>query len=335
MPHSVGVLFGGPSAEYDVSLRSAAAVISALRAYGCEVYPIHVTKNERFFLLKDFGLTEDALLKALPLSMAAGGFETEDGTRLVPDCLFPVIHGDFGEDGRLQSLLDGVGLPYVGCREDASRLAIDKAKTKDRVARFGVPVLPHVLLSSPDFEKAASCLGLPFFIKPVSGGSSFGAGVVKNKTDFDTRFRDAIRYSPRVICEPYILKGREIEAAVMETAPDALVADIGEVIPSEAFYSYYDKYEKGKARLSLLEDFSKETRRLITEMAKTAFRAVGCRGLSRVDFFLTEDGHLYLNEINTLPGMTENSLYPRLMEKALGVSRPALFYRLSEGAFLP
>ena len=336
MPRSIGVLFGGPSAEHDISLRSAAAVTGALSEGGCTVYPIYISQKEEYFLLANAEAVLAAPFVFSPerLSPITGGFLRTDGTLLTPSVLFPVLHGDFGEDGRLQAVLDAVGLPYVGCRRAASEIAIDKARTKDTVRAAGVSVLPHIVLTSPDFT-AAAALGLPFFLKPVSGGSSFGAGAVHNEAEFAARFTEALRYSPRVICEPYIIKGKEIEVAVMETSPGVLLSAVGEVEPSEEFYSYFDKYEKGKARLSFAEGLPERERTAVCDMARRAFRAVGCRGLARVDFFRTADGNFYLNEINTMPGMTSDSLYPRLVQRELGVTAPALFLLLAEGAYLP
>ncbi len=338
-PPSVAILFGGESPEYEVSLRSAAEVANAFFSADCTCLLIGFSKANDIFLFR--GAPEEiptefdtVHVKRTRLYPARGGFRSESGRIFSPDIIFPVMHGGFGENGALQGLLSYVGLPYVGCGILSSAIASDKRRTKDLLRSFGIPMLPYLPITKDDFSRAAEALGLPFFLKPTTGGSSLGAAIVKSEANFAACYENAARYG-EVLAERYIIKGRELEAAVLEQKDGTLVIRTGEVTPSNEFYDYRDKYTKKSALLSLAPPLSDELLEEIRLLSSRIFRALGCRGLARVDFFLSEDMRLYFNEINTLPGMTEDSLYPSLIAKELGTDKSAVYRLLARGAQLP
>lgn len=325
----VAVLFGGPSGEYAVSLRSAAAVLFALSHKKYDIYKIGVTQNGDFYLfrgpvaavLNDTWQTDRQSL--LPLLPSPDGFLSlsDPVRRIRPDVVFPVMHGDFGEDGKVQALLSYMHLPFVGCGVAASAIGIDKLLTKRLAEASGVPVLPSVETDGSDLDFVIGRLGLPFFLKPVCGGSSLGASVVREKGDFCGAFERAQQYG-RVMAEAYF-PAREIEVAVLETDAGLLVSHPGEVVSTSGFYDYRKKYETDEATVSARATLDCNIEERIRDAAKRVFRALTLRGLSRIDFFLS-GGDLYLNEINTLPGFTEISLFPKLMKDSFGLTLPTL-----------
>ncbi len=339
MPFRIAILFGGSPAEYSISLRSAASVLRAFEAPSYRVYPIGVTKDLRFFLFDgtpseiaaDTWLSDPYRLS--PLTPTKGGFLTLGGETLLPDCIFPVLHGGFGENGGLQGLLSYIGVPYVGCGIAASALANDKLLSKELARAAGIPTLPYLLVGKTDFLRAASDFGLPFFLKSAVGGSSVGAGVVKDSDGYDRILAEALTLGGRIFAEPYIIKGREIEASILDDGEKTVVA-LGEVCHKAEFYGYREKYESDETSLSVSPALTKETAMQFESHALRLFALLGCKTLARVDFFLTENGEIYLNEINTLPGLTEKSLYPLSLCKALGISADLLFRRLAALAAL-
>ncbi len=337
MPTRIALLFGGSPAEYDISLRSAAAVAEAFSPPAYRLYKIGVTRDLRFFLFDGTpseiasGAWDKDPFRLSPLTPTKGGFLTAGGETILPDAVFPAMHGGFGENGSLQGLLTYMGVPYVGCGVAASACAADKILTKELARAAGIPTLPYLAVGKTDFARAASDLGLPFFLKSAVGGSSVGAGVVRTEEDYTQIYESAHALGGRVIAEPYIIKGRELEVSLFEEN-GSLLSAIGEVTHGADFYGYREKYEAASTRLSLAPTLPKETElRLFSESARI-FRLLACRTLARVDFFLTGDGELYLNEVNTLPGLTEKSLYPLTVSRALGISVPALFRRLAAAA---
>ena len=337
----VAVFFGGPSGEYEISLASGTAVLQALQESGFDLYKIAISRKGEFFLYR--GPIRDIITdkwskdpaRLTPLSPVNGGFcsLTDPTFRLRPDVLFPVLHGNFGEDGKLQGVFSYIGIPYVGCGTAASALCMNKALTKDCLQACKIPLLPYCRVKEQDGEAAGRLLGYPLFLKPISGGSSLGASKVTTAGAFPSAYRAAAAFGP-VMAEPYI-KGREIEVALLETASGLRASRPGEIHPGADFYDYNDKYHSHKAVLSVPADLPKDIAETAMETAKKAFRHLSCRGLARVDFFYTEDGRLLLNEINTMPGMTAGSLYPRLCRESFDLSMPELCRELVNTAFLP
>ncbi|MDI3298319.1 MAG: D-alanine--D-alanine ligase family protein [Bacillota bacterium] len=364
----VAVLFGGRSAEHEVSIRSAATVIAALDRSRFEAVPVAISRDGRWRQLPGRALEEVGggdPERLLPLLSAWAGTPGEageageaegEGVAVVPaagagllrpgaqaglpgltpgswDVVFPVLHGPFGEDGSIQGLLEVAGIPYVGAGVAASAVAMDKALAKDVLRAHGLPVLPFLLVRRDEpfesvAERAEAELGYPVFVKPANLGSSVGVSRAGGRGALRAALARAARYDTRLLVERAI-PAREIECAVLgNAAPEASLP--GEVVPHRAFYDYRAKYlEEGSALLipaPLDPAASERVRRLALE----AYRALGCEGMARVDFLLhRETGELYVSELNTIPGFTSISMYPKLWE-ASGLPLPRLVERLVE-----
>lgn len=341
----VAVIFGGRSGEHDVSLASSRSVMAVLKEKGYEVVPVGVTRSGRWLMQGD----PHALLSN-PTPGAAGEPETaivaqNGGAReLVPgatgatfppvDVVFPVLHGPFGEDGTMQGLLELAGVPYVGCGVLASSLAMDKIACKELLEAHGVPVVPFVATTRAAFERDADrvlakieALGYPVFVKPANLGSSIGISKARDREELRHALTEAAVYDRRLLIEQAVASPREIECAVLGN-DEPLASVPGEVIPSNDFYDYAAKYIDGKSDLRIPADLPVGMAARVRELAVTAFKAIDGAGLARVDFLLSaETGELYLNEINTLPGFTTISMYPKLWE-ATGVPYAELVERL-------
>jgi len=327
----VAVLFGGRSVEHEVSVRSARAVIAALEACGHEAIPVGVTHAggwrtglpaERMLgdeaadggWSADFLLVPDPQLAGLAAPGAAGAW-----ARLPVDVVFPLVHGSGGEDGTLQGLLELAELPYVGSGVGASALGMDKRLQRRLFRAAGLPVVPTVEVRRSQCEadgkgverRILSAVGLPCFVKPAASGSSVGVVKVKSEADLAGALAEACRYDAWVLAEP-ALAVRELESAVLGNE-DAAATAPGEIVPGREFYDYRAKYLEDTSRLLLPAPVPAECAAAVREMAVAAFQCLGCSGLARVDFFLENGtGRLYVNEINTLPGFTSISMYPRL-----------------------
>ena len=342
----MGVLYGGRSGEHEVSLRSAATVIGALDPARYEVVPIAITKDGRWLtgpeslrLLDEAQRTlspvvehgDEVLLAPVP---GRGGLVPASGGAVTVglDVVFPVLHGTYGEDGTIQGLLEMAGIPYVGAGVLASSAGMDKAVMK---ALFRDADLPGCrwLLVRPERESAADVrlrvereLGFPCFVKPCNLGSSVGVAKVRTADELAAALTEAADYDPRVIIEEAV-DARELECGVLGNVP-AEASVVGELIPSHEFYDYVDKYVDDRVRIVIPAEVPANVAQSVRELAVRAFDAVDASGLARVDFFLecTTD-RLLVNEINTMPGFTSASMYPRLWG-ASGVALPALVDRL-------
>ena len=321
------LLFGGPSEEYAISLRSAAEVLRHAEKTPYRLTPVLMTKKRELFVVEGnpHDIENESPRPTLSILPMPNGFIAEDMSLcLRPRVIFPLMHGAFGEDGGVQGLLSYVGLPFVGCKTDASSIAMNKLTAKRLAASAGVPVVKALPLCRDDYDTAAAFLGLPFFVKPVSGGSSIGAGIVRDRRDF---IRLLSGGAAPMLAETF-LRARELEVAVIETESGVIPSLPGEVIPSRDFYDYEDKYKTNAARLLCPADCDGALRDELCRLAVTVFRLFGCRGLARVDFFYTDDGRLFFNEINTMPGFTKDSLYPRLISHTLAINESELLTML-------
>ncbi len=305
----VAVLYGGRSGEHEVSVRSARSVIDAMDRAKYEPVEYFISKEGRW--------------DPRPILPEPGG---NPGIDLV----FPVLHGTFGEDGTVQGLLELADLPYVGAGVLASSVAMDKEMTKRVCKERSLPVVDYVTVAreAPDTAAVRRALPFPVFVKPANLGSSVGISKARNAAELDAAIELAARYDRKIVVERAIV-GREFECSVMgnETRTASLPC---EILPSREFYDYEDKYELGQARTELPANLppvkTEEMRRLAVECA----RAVECEGMARVDFLLeSATGKLYINEINTIPGFTSISMYPKMWE-ASGLPFPALIDRLIE-----
>lgn len=344
---TVALIYGGKSSEHEVSLVSASSVVRNIDRNKFNIELIGITKEGRWFkqpkaeldrVLADAKTTlkvnEDA---KLALSILPAGktncFATSEGT-LTVDVVFPVVHGTFCEDGTLQGLLDTAEIPYVGCGCMASGITMDKEKTKVIWNDAGLPVVPYVLMTrsilndskkyDQVFKKAINELGLPVFVKPCNAGSSVGASKATTEKEFSMALMEAFMWDDKVLIEKSI-NAREVECSVTgiatlesEENPSSVCKAYipGEILPTHTFYDYDAKYnDPDGAKLQIPAALTDAELRNIQQTAIEAYRAVDASGLSRVDFFIDKDnGKIYLNEINTLPGFTSISMFPKMCD---------------------
>jgi D-alanine-D-alanine ligase len=330
---SVALLFGGQSHEHAVSCRSATTVFSALLTAGHSVLPLGISPEGDWYLWKgnrpippDW-YTHSHLLKEVTFA-PRGKCIVEENT-YIPDVAFPVMHGDYCEDGRLQGFLDLWGISYIGCGVEASVLAMNKILTKQKAESLGIPILPYFPVTpSTSIDEVLHYLPFPLFVKPAHSGSSIGASIAKNEEELIQAFLSGFTIDDTLLVEPYV-KAKEIEVAVCDT-DTLIVSRPGEIISTASFYDYENKYGSHGAETLIPARLSLSLSEKVRAYAKEIFRALGCRHLSRVDFFLV-DGKLYFNEINTMPGFTSISMYPALMEDA-GIPLTDLVTRLCRAA---
>lgn len=343
----VAVLFGGRSAEHEVSCISARSVIDALDPDEFEVIPIGITREGRWHRLpgapalpaETGRMPEVTEGSGTAVELAGEGMDSElvaldRSSRQPIDVVFPVLHGPFGEDGTIQGLLELAGIPYVGAGVLGSALGMDKEVQKRLFREAGLPVGPFEAVHERDWaddrdsvEAAAEALGYPVFTKPTTLGSSVGVSKVEDAGGLGAGLDEAFRYAREAVIEKAASGARELECSVLgNDEPEASVA--GEVIPGHEFYDYEDKYYDDKARYEIPARISPEQMAEVRELAVRAFRAIDGAGMARVDFFLEDaTGKLYVNELNTIPGFTRISMYPKLWE-ASGLPFPRLLDRL-------
>ncbi|TSC82298.1 MAG: D-alanine-D-alanine ligase [Parcubacteria group bacterium Gr01-1014_20] len=341
----VGILFGGKSAEHEVSLQSAKNVVDAIDKEKYEVVLIGIDKfgkwllpNKAQFLLN---ASDPKLIKlnkenveSVALVPQSGGELTNlssEGTVAGVDVVFPILHGPFGEDGTVQGLLKLAGVPFVGAGVLGSAVGMDKDVMKRLLRDAGLPIANFLVFKQGDnldFEEVSIKLGLPFFVKPANLGSSVGISKVRNREDFRKAIDEAFQYDIKIVIEEFV-DGRELECAVLGNEKP-MASGVGEIIPNHEFYSYEAKYvDENGARLEVPAKIPSEINERVHELAVKSFRVLECEGLGRVDFFLKKDGDLVVSEINTIPGFTKISMYPRLWE-ASGVSYTELISSLIE-----
>jgi D-alanine-D-alanine ligase len=305
----VAVLYGGRSGEHEVSVRSAESIIAALNPARYEVTRIFITPDGRW-----------DPRPILP----------EPGANPGIDVVFPVLHGTFGEDGTVQGLLELAGLAYVGAGVLASAVAMDKEVTKRLCRERGLPVVECVVLTRDGLsaERVERELAYPVFVKPANLGSSVGISKARTREELERALRLASEYDRKIVVEREIV-GREIECSVLgNEAPEAAVPC--EILPSREFYDYEDKYLLDQARTVVPANLPPETTDEVRRLAVECYRAVECEGMARVDFLLeSATSRVYINEINTIPGFTSISMYPKMWEAA-GLSYSALIDRLIE-----
>jgi D-alanine-D-alanine ligase len=347
----VGVIFGGRSGEHDVSVASAASVMEALDKEKYEIVPIGITHDGRWLA----GADPRRVLAGAPIEQAGPedsgvtavtmtGDPTARG--LVPrdaagaqapaplDVILPVLHGTYGEDGTLQGLLEMANVPYAGCGVLGSALGMDKEKAKLVFRAAGLPVVDWLTIRRHEYERepAAVCdrveahFAYPVFVKPANLGSSVGVGKAHDRAELERALAQALEFDRKAVVEPSV-NCREIECAVLGN-DEPIASTVGEVVPSNEFYDYRAKYVDNASGLHIPAPLPPETVERVRQLAVEAFLALDLSGLARVDFFLDrESGALYLNEVNTMPGFTQISMYPKLWE-ASGIAYPELLDRL-------
>ena len=339
----VAVLFGGKSAEHEISLLSARNIVEAIDKKKYQVLLISIDKHGRWGLCDASSAAWPSSVKSTKpgksLALALGR-RSNPLTRLSGrggvgpvDVVFPVLHGTFGEDGTVQGLLKLDDVPFVGAGVLGSAVGMDKDVMKRLLRDAGLPTARFLVcerssLEDVNFERVTQALGLPVFIKPANLGSSVGIHKVKDREQLRRAVQDAFRYDSKILIEEYI-QGREIECAVLGN--DSPIASLpGEIMPRHEFYSYEAKYldEKG-ALLEIPAKLPAEVTREIQDVAIKTFKALCCEGMARVDFFLRHEREVIVNEINTIPGFTKISMYPKMWE-ASGISYTELIDRLIE-----
>lgn len=343
----VAVLYGGRSGEHEVSLRSAASVIRNLDPTRFEAVPIGIDKNGKWHLappqvlLTAQSLPEIPVYKeSLEVGLPANPSASQSGLVPVPsgpnavvsggaskfDVVFPIIHGTNGEDGTIQGLFELAEVAYVGCGVLGSAIGMDKEVAKRLVKAAGAPVVPYIPLKKAEWQKARGTitdrvtreLGIPCFVKPVNAGSSVGVHKVKKSEDLIAAIEDAFRYDVKVLIEKAI-PAREIEFSALENpkfGEEPLISIAGEINPTHEFYSYEAKYlDENGATMKIPADLTPVQLKTAQAIARTAFTALECEGMARVDMFLDKNtGEFYFNEVNTLPGFTSISMYPKMWE---------------------
>ena len=336
---SVGVVFGGRSTEHEVSRNSGKAIMAELDIGKYDVHPLLITKSGAWIALPDPDASADDGQEVLFSGTPNGKPLKYAGKNepLAVDVFFPIIHGTFGEDGTLQGLFELAEVPFVGSGCASSAIAMDKTVAKAVLRAAGLPVLPALTLYPETWgadrdaisEEAASKIGYPLFVKPSSSGSSVGVHLVEKSGELADAVEDAFRFDHKVLIEEHA-QGREIECSVLEgPAPgDLLASPLMEIRTRSGWYDYEAKYEEGRAELIIPAPVEESLADHARSYARGAFRALGCAGLARVDFFYREKtGETYINELNTLPGFTQLSGYPRMIQAA-GVPYPEMLDRL-------
>jgi D-alanine-D-alanine ligase len=304
----VALIFGGKSAEHDVSIQSARNIANALDKKKYKVIPFKIERNDNFFI-------DEIKSKKI-------------------DVVFPVLHGPYGEDGSMQGLLKVSGLPFVGPGVLGSAVGMDKDVMKRLFREAKIPIGKFITLRSGEkysFKEISKKLGLPIFIKPASLGSSVGIHKIINEEQFKLGLSDAFKYDSKVVIEENI-NAREIECSVLGNE-NPLASVLGEIIPNADFYSYTSKYVDNKAICKIPAVITKNKAKEMQTMAIKVFQVLNCEGMGRVDFFLKKNGEVLVNEINTIPGFTSISMYPKLWE-ATGLHISKLLDRLIELAIL-
>jgi D-alanine-D-alanine ligase len=342
----VAVLFGGRSSEHEISCLSARSVIDALDPATTEVVPIGIARDGRWHVLSgppalpsetgrmpEIG-ADDGSIARIAGDDGRPALVLADGSRRDVDVVFPVLHGPRGEDGAIQGLLELAGVPYVGAGVLGSALGMDKAVQKVLWVAEGLPVVPHVVVREPEWRDdpegviaRSLSMGLPLFTKPASLGSSVGISKVADDEELAAGLERAFGFERKVLVEQGIEHAREIECAVLGN-DDPVASVCGEVVPKgHAFYDYDAKYlDEHGAELLIPAPIAPDVAGRIQQLAVAAYTTVGCAGMARVDFFIRDDD-VWINEINTIPGFTSISMYPKLWE-ASGVPYDELVQRL-------
>lgn len=338
----VGVIFGGRSAEHEVSLVSATSIMHYLDRNKYQIIPIGISPNGKWFSStnvldafknRDYNL-EKAEVYLLPEPQVQGLVRYDK--KVIPlDVIFPVLHGSFGEDGTIQGLIELANIPYVGAGVVGSSVGMDKVITKQLCERAGIPVTPYFWFENQEYARHTKKIliaievkfGYPCFIKPANLGSSVGISKAHNRKQLVESIKLASKYDRKILVEKSIEDAREIEVSVLGN--DNPIASVpGEIISSNEFYDYDAKYIDGKSKAVIPANLPLSFARKVREIAIKSFKAIDCAGMARVDFLVNRrTKKIYFNEINTIPGFTSISMYPKLWESS-GITYPKLLDRL-------
>lgn len=339
----IAIIFGGKSTEHEVSTSSGLFVSKNINSEKYQKTNIYIDKNGNWYEYKtnNYNIEFGKELKDLePITNVLEYLKNFD-------CIFPVLHGKYGEDGTIQGLFELLNIPYVGCNVLSSSLAMDKAYTKIVLNQAKIKQAPYkyiikenenytnidenlnqTKISLEDITKSVKQdLGFPVFIKPSNYGSSIGISKARNEEELKKSIEEAGKYDKKILIEKAIV-GKELECAILEK-DEIITSPVGEILSANEFYDYNSKYKNNKSKTICHASITKEQEKQIQKIAKKAFQALDCKGISRIDFFLDEKGEIYLNEINTLPGFTKISMYPQLFE-SMGITNEELVNTLIE-----
>ncbi|WP_044199885.1 D-alanine--D-alanine ligase family protein [Dyadobacter tibetensis] len=348
MKTKVAILFGGPSDEHEVSLHSASNILRALDRQQFEPVLLALDRQcnwcyDAHYELEDIDLVKNNYFQNASfvyLKKVAGGVQLiEIQNHLILSefqVAFPIIHGEFGEDGTLQGILNSLEIPFVGPSLLGSAIAMDKDITKRLLRDANIPIADYITLYRHEeldysFETISVKLGVPLFVKPANAGSSIGVSKITNVVEFKQAIKLAFEIDSKILIEEAVF-GKEIECAVLGNT-NVQASVLGEIITDAQFYSYDDKYNSiERIQTKIPAEIELNISEKIREIALKAFQILSCEGMSRIDFFLREDHTFVLNEVNTLPGFTKTSMYPQLWEKS-GLPLPTLLTRLIKLAF--
>ena len=332
----VAIICGGKSSEHEISCISANGILNAIDRSKFEPVLLGITKSGKWLLLPDDTtfITQNGALPTVPesgieVSITSQGLFS-GGKNLAIDVAFPILHGTYGEDGTIQGLFEMIGLRYVGSGVLASAVSMDKSYAKPIFAAAGLKVAPGTVVTSTNFELPSN-LQFPLFVKPARSGSSRGTTKVKQSSDLKGAVEVALAFDSKVIIEQAV-DGKEIECAVLQSQGKTIVSPVGEIVISSKyeFYDFQAKYLDDSMQL-VFPELPAGVEQKIQSAALTAFNAAGCEGLARVDFFYSASGDVVINEINTMPGFTPLSVYPKLIEKS-GINYQGLITTLIQTA---
>jgi D-alanine-D-alanine ligase len=333
----VAIICGGKSSEHEISCVSANGILNSIDRSLFEPVLIGITKSGKWLLLPDdtnFAIINGALPtvpeSGVEISITSQGLFS-GGKALTIDVAFPILHGPYGEDGTIQGLFEMIAISYVGSGVLASAVSMDKSYAKPIFAAAGLKVAPGIVVTSKDFELPSN-LTFPLFVKPARSGSSRGTTKVKQKSDLAAAVNNALEFDTKVIIEQGVA-GKEIECAVLQADAKVTVSQVGQIVLSDKFefYDFQAKYLDDSMQLVVPADLPAGVEAKIQQAALAAFKAAGCEGLARIDFFYSDQGEIIINEINTMPGFTPTSVYPKLIEKS-GVRYQQLITKLIQTA---
>jgi D-alanine-D-alanine ligase len=333
----VAIICGGKSSEHEISCVSANGILNSIDRSLFEPVLIGITKSGKWLLLPDdtnFAIINGALPtvpeSGVEISITSQGLFS-GGKALTIDVAFPILHGPYGEDGTIQGLFEMIAISYVGSGVLASAVSMDKSYAKPIFAAAGLKVAPGIVVTSKDFELPSN-LTFPLFVKPARSGSSRGTTKVKQKSELAAAVANALEFDTKVIIEQGVA-GKEIECAVLQADAKLTVSQVGQIVLSDKFefYDFQAKYLDDSMQLIVPADLPVGVEAKIQQAALAAFKAAGCEGLARIDFFYSDQGEIIINEINTMPGFTPTSVYPKLIEKS-GVSYQQLITKLIQTA---
>jgi len=322
MKKKLVIIFGGKSNEHDVSISSAKSIIKNINKDKYDIRLIYINKNGKWLLCNN--------IKKLYNLIELNDFKILEWC----DIVFPILHGDYGEDGKIQGLFEILNVAYVGCNTISSSNCMDKEITKILLNSVDIPQTPYIVVNKKDYNlnnvlnEIKDKIGYPCFIKPANSGSSIGINKIYHHSEVDKNINEAFKYDKKLIIEKYI-KGKEVEIGVLGNE-NTIVSNIGEIIAGDDFYSYEAKYNSTDSIVKVPITLNKEIEIKIKEYAKKAYEKMECSGLSRIDFFIENGSNqVYLNEINTMPGFTDISMYPVLFEE-IGIKYDILIDKLIE-----